>query len=344
MKYVVFCLLSFILFTQNLLPQSECTGEEIIKRKSCPGDEISNLETELFNLINRYRAEHKLPEIPTSDSVCLIANRHVLDLNKNLGVLTHSWSDCEYDPKDQKTYGCILNAPKKFFPATTDIGFENVYYTSSRRVIPADALEAWKKSPLHNSVILNLNQFRDYPWKEGCVSVEGSFAALWFVSAAAGQSSDIRTMEVRGLGVTFEEAVSGLTDILSINSVSSTVESQKWVGSSSDKTVVLEMFGKNEDIAEGKMALRIRLQNDRTLSPANKQILQTFLRNLAPDWTRRVQWLESALLKLKNAPQQPQTIDYKNIVAELKTETGGYISLTIKPFVKPVPVEFKGDE
>ncbi len=342
MKPASIVFLFILFFTQILFSQTVCSGEEILKAKSCAGDEISEQETELFGLVNEYREQNKLAKVYMSETVCLVANRHALDLSYNIRKLTHSWSDCDYDPKNSKTFGCILYAPKRFYPNFSGLAFENVYFTSGKRVISYDALEAWKKSPMHNAVILNQSSFKNFEWLEGCVAIEKNYAALWFFAKGLNQKSpDLKNIEVKGLGVTFDQAVRGLNTILSIENVSSTVDSNKWAGISKDKSVELELFGQQENINEGKMTLRIRLQKNNTLSIANRVVIQTFLKNLTPGWDERNQWLEAALSNVKKTPEKPQAFDFKRINAKLKVESDGFLSLTIKPSEKPVPVEFK---
>lgn len=337
MKSIPFFILAILICYQNIFPQVDCLGEQIFKEKSCIGDDLSENENELFGLINDYRTQNKLSNIPIGTTACLVANRHILDLNLNLRYLTHSWSNCQYDGNKTETYKCMTDAPKTFFPNFTDSAFENAYYTSGKKVNVVDALEGWKKSPLHNAVLLNQNIFQKQIWTEGCVAIQGKFAALWFIS----KLTNVKKPESKGLGVSFEQAVKGLTSILSINNVSSTLDSEKWLGTSSDKTVNLELFGKKEDISEGKMSLRIRLQKDKTLSPVNLQILQTFLGNLAPEWKTRNQWLDNSLKKIAANSSKVESIDFQNLNVELKLEQNEFISLNIKQSNKPAPIEFE---
>lgn len=339
MKFVFFLIIEIFLFSTIIFSQENCVGENVIKGKSCIGDEITDQEKELYDLINQYRKENNLIEIRISENICIVANRHALDLKLNLKTLTHSWSDCVFDQNDSKTNGCIHNAPKKFIPDFSGFGFENVYYTTGKDVIPANALEAWKKSPLHNSIILNLNPFQKFRWIEGCVAIEGKYASLWFISN--NNSSNTSSPVIKGLGVNYETAVKGLTSILTINNVSTTIDSKKWVGTNVGKSAILELFGNDQDIAEGKVSLKIKLEKDNSLSVLNQHILKTFLSNLAPNWNERNKWLTDSLINLKNNSNIQQKINVQNITAELNVTPDKYISLTIKPFIKPVPVEVK---
>ncbi|MGI9055246.1 MAG: CAP domain-containing protein [Pyrinomonadaceae bacterium] len=122
----VFVLLIFCF--QIISAQTKCDGKEVYAQKNCSGDEAVKEETELFRLINVYRKQNNLPEVPESKTLYQIANRHLLDINSNLKKLTHSWSDCEFDYKNSQTWRCIFDAPKKFDPAFTGTGYENIYY------------------------------------------------------------------------------------------------------------------------------------------------------------------------------------------------------------------------
>lgn len=42
------------------------------------------------------------------------------------------------------------------------------------------ALDAWKKSDLHNSIILNLGMFEKMQWDEVGIAIDGEYASLWF--------------------------------------------------------------------------------------------------------------------------------------------------------------------
>lgn len=339
-------ILSAILFVlalagiyQNTPAQKKCSGTEIFTQKNCAGDEQTQQEKELYRLINEYRKQNNLPEVPVSDELNLVANRHVIDLNLNIKFLTHSWSDCEYKDSDLSTWKCVFDAPKRFYPAFNGIGFENVYYTFGETVSPVRALEAWKKSPLHNSLILNLNLFKDSKWNRCGVAIDGQYAALWFSSDGQNPFMSRRPQKPAGLGVSFKDAVKNLSSVLSINNVSSTIESNKWVGTSADKSVVLEIFGKPEEIYEGRLAISVKLDKGGNASENNKNLLRVFLNNLVSDWTQRDAWLEASLQKINKNPKSGQKTAHKNIAVEMSVNKDGFITLLINP--RPVAVEVK---
>lgn len=71
-----------------------CDGRQIFTEQGCVGDGIEPEEQKLYEMVNAYRKKHHLPAIPLSPALSLVANRHVIDLDQNIGDLTHSWSDC----------------------------------------------------------------------------------------------------------------------------------------------------------------------------------------------------------------------------------------------------------
>ena len=335
-RTLVAALFALFMSAQVTFSQNDCSGKDILTEKSCSGDELSSSERELARLVNDWRKQNNLAEISLSESLSLVANRHVLDISKNLGYLTHSWSDCPYNARDAKTLKCVFDAPKRFIPDFSGIGFENAYYTTTGKVIPGFAVESWKKSRQHNSAMLNQAAFKDFKWLSIGVAINGRFAALWFSSASLGSGSSTETKEEKGLGVTFSDAVKGLTSVISINTASSSIGTNKWIGTSSDKSVRLEMYGKTADISEGKMTLRLRTGKSRRLSTTNRRILGTFARNLTPNWAERESWLNVALRRLRRAPSRSQKISVQNISIELGVDRDGFILLTVKPARKAV--------
>jgi len=171
------------------------------------------------------------------------------------------------------------------------------------------------------------------------VAIDGPYAAIWFSSEVSGTKPVANAPEIKGLGVTFSQAIRGLASVLSIDNVSSSIESKKWVGTSKDKSVVLEMFGKTQDIAEGKMSLRLRIGKRKTLSLINRRILDTFIQNLAPGWTQRTRWLDSSLKTIQKSTNAPQKTTFENISIEMAVDSDGFIAVTIKPAPKRVAFE-----
>src|SRR5205085_2364906 len=81
---------------------------------------------------------------------------------------------------DKKTWSCVTDAPRRLKVGYKGQGFETLYSTSSGRAMGSAALDAWKKSTLHNSIILNKGSFTNIPWDEVGVGIAGPYAVLWF--------------------------------------------------------------------------------------------------------------------------------------------------------------------
>lgn len=183
----------FLLLVQSVLAQAspDCVGENIFSKPKCLGDETSREERELFDLLTAYRTANKLPQLRLSPSLSLVANRKMLDLKQNIKKLTHSWSNCPYDIADRKTWNCVNDAPLRLKCGYNGQGFETLFHSINQRAKPAAALNAWKKSELHNSIILNLGMFANLEWDEVGVAIDGEYAALWFGRPnTAGASED----------------------------------------------------------------------------------------------------------------------------------------------------------
>jgi hypothetical protein len=159
---------------------TECHGQQILKSRNCMGDGLESEESKLYQLVNQYRVRNKLPQIPLSKSLTLVANRHARDLAENIGYLTHGWSDCPYDPNDSNTWHCMWNAPQRLRTAYPGRGYENGYGSPQGNVTAVSALESWKKSNLHNAVILNQGIWRNNRWKALGVGIYKGFCMLWF--------------------------------------------------------------------------------------------------------------------------------------------------------------------
>jgi len=159
----------------------ECAGQQIFTEPICAGDRLEPEEQRLYDAVNRYRAEHGLPPIPLSPSLTVVANRRVLDLHKNIGHLTHSWSNCPYDAANPATYPCMWKAPQRLGTAYPGNGYEVAHGRSGRYRATANlALQAWQRSPAHNAVILNQGIWQVKEWRALGIGISNGFALLWF--------------------------------------------------------------------------------------------------------------------------------------------------------------------
>lgn len=155
-----------------------CTGSQVLSAVSCAGDGWEPEEARLSELINEYRAEHDLPPIPQSASLTLLANRHVLDMFYNIGSLTHSWSNCSYDPNDRQTFYCSAYAPQWIGTAYPGQAYENAHLNLSGATARS-AIRGWQTSPAHNALILNQYNWQDNRWRAMGVGIYRQYAVLW---------------------------------------------------------------------------------------------------------------------------------------------------------------------
>lgn len=316
--------------------QNACNNKSLFTEPRCAGDTVTADERALFDLVSRYRAANGLPQARLSEQLSILANRRMLDLKLNQKVLTHSWSNCPYDIRDEKTWPCVMDAPKRLNTSYVGSGYETLYRTTANAVQPASALETWRKSTLHNSIILNLPPFKDYPWDEIGVAIDGQFAALWF-----GTKSGARSMgnEGDGLGVGFEKAVSNLGKLVPLGSVSSSIAGGKWQGSTADRSLKIEIFGVPKEIAEVNVRLAIKLDTNGKLSPANRKIMLTLLGNIFPLWSEREVWLDRTLSAIAADRRASRTQIIEKNTIEATGTAGNTLNLSIRPAGKIVPVE-----
>ncbi len=159
---------------------AECHGQQIFESRNCVGEGLESQESNLYQLVNQYRIQNGLPQIPLSKSLTLVANRHVRDLAENIGFLAHGWSDCRYDPNNSNTSHCIRTAPQRLKTAYPGRGYENGYGSLQGNVTAVSALKSWKKGSLHDAVILNQGVWRNHPWKALGIGIYKGFSVLWF--------------------------------------------------------------------------------------------------------------------------------------------------------------------
>lgn len=165
-------------------------------------DAVSQRDSErLAELVNDYRAQKGLPRIPISPSLTRVAAAHVNDManqpNGGLDMLKatdpvsgepcspHSWSDqgawnpvC-YTP-DNRYAQNMWDKPSEITEgAYFDYGFEIAYWHEVDAK-PQAALDWWKKSSMHNGVIVETGQWEGSNFQAMGVAVGGKFAFVWF--------------------------------------------------------------------------------------------------------------------------------------------------------------------
>lgn len=152
--------------------------------KSSRFDKFDAEEAELYRSINEYRAINGLPPIAASQSLSLVANRHVIDLEENIGTITHAWSDADYDVSDSTTWSTMWQAPQRLGTDYESNGFENAFF-SSAGATAEDALNSWRGSGGHNAVILNQDVWANSEWNALGIGIYGDYAVMW-----VGEASD----------------------------------------------------------------------------------------------------------------------------------------------------------
>lgn len=301
-----------------MFAQSPCTGSQIMTAKACAGDVNSAEEKALYDLMNSYRTASKLPPLRLSQSLSIVANRRMLDLKQNLKTLTHSWSDCKYDINDQKTWPCVTDAPRKLNCGYNGQGYETLYRTSKAKVIPNDALAEWKKSQLHNSIILNGGMFKDFPWDEVGVAIDGEYAALWFglpgnVGANAADAGGAQTG--------YSRAVSGLPNVFSLKQTAG-----KEFAVTSDSKITLNLTGPNKEINE----ILVKLESAK-LNPQTRSTVAGLLKNLFPEWTDIDGWLDRSAAAIETNATATRTKIIKKLAVEMRSGGKDSVRLLIGP-------------
>lgn len=162
-----------------------CQKQKVLQADTCEGDGLEPEEIKLYELINQYRAQHNLPAIPLSKSLTLVANRHVHDLQGNMGSLTHSWSNCAFSAHDASTYPCMWSAPQRLKTKYPGYGFENAYTVYQGNATAEKALNGWQKHTSHNEVMINLGKWKKKHWNAIGIALYKGYAVIWF-----GEESD----------------------------------------------------------------------------------------------------------------------------------------------------------
>lgn len=148
---------------------------------------ISDTELKLFNLINNYRKEQNLAATPMSRSLCFVARLHVNDLFHNRPDVgncnLHSWSDkgnwteCCYG-RDPSNSTCMTSKPGEL-TSYTGKGYE-VAFWESLDAVPEIVLDLWISSKASNDLMLNLDTWKDKPWKAMGIGMYHGYAVAWF--------------------------------------------------------------------------------------------------------------------------------------------------------------------
>lgn len=175
--------------------QAEEPVEEPVEEPAAPavpaggsgGEGCSEGALEIIKLLNAYRAENGLPSIPSSKSLCKVGAAHVAESatmtspNQSGQCNMHSWKDCCYT-EDHGNMACMQAKPAEM-TCYAGKGYENSAWQTPS-ISPAGAMEMWKGSPGHNSVMINLGSWANQEWKAVGAGINEEFAHLWFGAEA----------------------------------------------------------------------------------------------------------------------------------------------------------------
>ncbi|MES1918335.1 hypothetical protein MHBO_000314 [Bonamia ostreae] len=131
-----------------------------------------------INQINEEREKHNLTKIPTSSSLCTVANEHVEQLSTNSSIYEppcnlHSWEDCCYTEKNPQ---CMWLKPIEITNSDS-LGYE---IAAEGQKDSAGALRSLMNSPNHREVILNEGEWVQKKWKSIGAGIEDKFYVAWF--------------------------------------------------------------------------------------------------------------------------------------------------------------------
>ncbi|MBG16548.1 MAG: S-layer protein [Crocinitomicaceae bacterium] len=165
-----------ILFAFGFSGISQYTFEKYNSKETT----ISKEEHLLYELINQYRKQKRLPAIELSKALCHVAKLHAKDLELNLETLTHGWSTCKYKDNLAKTYPCMWEKPSEL-TSYQFTGYECAHGGEGNYVATAKtSLESWKSSVPHNNVIINKSIWKNTTWKAIGIGIYGGYATIWF--------------------------------------------------------------------------------------------------------------------------------------------------------------------
>lgn len=148
---------------------------------------LSAEEYKIYQLLNTYRKQYKLPPIPLSASMTIVAQAHAKDLQENQPAKgkcnLHSWSDkgtwkaCCYTDDHAQAKG-MWDKPRELSEYKGD-GFE-ISYWQSDGANANSAIAGWKKSVPHNNMMINRDIWKKLTWNACGVGLYGNYAVVWF--------------------------------------------------------------------------------------------------------------------------------------------------------------------
>lgn len=315
--------------------QADCTGPAIFDSQSCPGDAVTAKEMELFNVVNAYRAANGQSPLRLSTPLSKLGNRRMLDLNQNMKSNTHSWSNCRYDINDQATWPCLTTSPTRLNVGYTGEGYETLFRTTRSNAEPAAALEAWKKSELHSSIILNKGMFEKMPWEEIGVAIDGSYAALWF---GYRREAPVGPTTASSLGLSLEQVLAGLPGTLN-SPAAGAANPNTWKGTSADTKTNLLITGSQKNLSLIELTIAATPGISGTIGHEQTAVISRLLKNVFPEWQEVDSWIATSMRMLAESPKGWRKTTMQDRVVEFRGLGADGISLVIKPYEKPKVIE-----
>lgn len=182
-KELIMFVLFLILMVPALAKDYPCTnhGEDSLS------DGLSQDEYALIQMINDLRRENKLPSIPLSGELCIVAKTHIADLIRwkpqNKGCSLHSWSgsgkwtSCCYT-RESTGIQCMKSKPREITGYEGD-GYE-IIYLGEDIATPKEVADQWRNTEASADMILCRNKWTAYQWKTMGLGMKDGYAALWF--------------------------------------------------------------------------------------------------------------------------------------------------------------------
>lgn len=299
--------------------QRQCTGGQVFTEKSCDGDSLSAEERVLHDLLNEYRKSKGRPRVSQSDSLTWLANRHLLDVRFNLKKFTHSWSNCPYDEGNKATSDCMSGSARRLKTGFDGDTYETLFASSGGAADPRFAIESWKKSTLHNSILLNQGMFASMNWEEVGIAISGNYAAFWFGTSTAGGAG--------GIGASYEQALNGLTGLVKVRPAGQ----NRWSGVSKDGKVTIDLSGPKTDLSEAAMMVAASLEKNGRLSQTSLEALTTLAKNIFPEWSDAGEWIKSSVERILVNPADSRTKVIRKTHVSIAGGSNNKIQLNFAP-------------
>ena len=163
------------------------TSTQLLQKKIPSNFCISQVETELYNMIIDYRTSYNLPPIPLSRSLSFVAKTHARDLffnHPDQGKCNfHSWSDkgtwkpfCY--PADEKKNNSVWDKPKELTPYNSK-GYEIIYWENNPVNIDS-ILPLWQSIDYFNSFLVSSGKWQGKTWMAIGIGIYENYASVWF--------------------------------------------------------------------------------------------------------------------------------------------------------------------